>query len=178
MTNHQLAQLNIATLLAPLESPQLADFVDNLGRINALAEQSDGFVWRWDESYDLDGDAAANGSDPKAPTHPFGDDVVVNLSVWRDVAALQAFAFRSDHVEIVRRRREWFAKMDQAYMVLWWVPDGHRPSITEAAERLSMLRERGPSVDAFAFRDAFAPPMAAERRADPSFGAAQNPLAE
>ncbi len=160
MTNHQLAQLNIATLLAPLDSPQLADFVDNLDRINALAESSYGFIWRWDESYDLDGHAAANGSDPEAPAHPFGDDVVVNLSVWLDVEALQAFAFRSDHVAIVRRRREWFAKMDLAYMVLWWVPDGHRPSVNEAAERLAMLRERGPSIEAFTFREAFPPPIA------------------
>ncbi len=74
MPGHQLAQLNIATLRAPLDSPELKDFVDNLDRINALAEQSDGFVWRWDESYDLDGGAAANGSDPKSPTHPFGDE--------------------------------------------------------------------------------------------------------
>ena len=84
----------------------------------------------------------------------------MNLSVWRDVEALQAFAFRSDHVAIVRRRREWFAKMDLAYMVLWWVPDGHRPSVNEAAERLAMLRERGPSIEAFTFREAFPPPIA------------------
>jgi hypothetical protein len=160
MAAYELAQLNIATLLAPLDSPQLKDFVDNLDRINALAEASDGFVWRWDESYDLDGEAAANGSDPKAPAHPFGDEVVVNLSVWRDVEALQAFAFRSDHVEIVRRRREWFAKMDQAYMVLWWVPAGHQPSVDEAAAKLALLRERGASADAFTFREAFAAPGA------------------
>jgi len=161
MSGHQLAQLNIAALRAPLDSPESKDFVDNLDRINALAEQSDGFVWRWDESYDLDGGAAANGSDPKAPTHPFGDAVVVNLSVWRDVAALQAFAFRSDHVDILRRRREWFVPMDQAYAVLWWVPSGHRPSVAEAAERLDALRRHGPSADAFTFREAFPPPVAA-----------------
>ncbi len=158
MSGYQLAQLNIATLLAPLDSPQLKDFVDNLDRINALAEGSDGFVWRWDESYDLDGDAAANGSDAKAPAHPFGDNVIVNMSVWRDVEALQAFAFRSDHVEIVRRRREWFAKMDQAYMVLWWVPQGHQPTPDEAAKRLALLRERGPSADAFTFRETLPSP--------------------
>lgn len=161
MSGYQLAQLNIATLLAPLDSPQLKDFVANLDRINALAESSDGFVWRWDESYDLDGGAAANGSPRSEPAHPFGDDVLVNLSVWRDVAALHAFAFRSAHTDVLRRRREWFAKMDQAYMVLWWVPDGHRPSVNEAAERLASLRELGPSPDAFTFRDAFPSPFGA-----------------
>ncbi len=158
MTSYQLAQLNIATLLAPLDSPQLNDFVGNLDRINALAERSSGFVWRWDESYDLDGEAAANGSDPKAPSHPFGDNMVVNLSVWEDVAALHAFAFQSDHTEILRRRREWFAPMNTAYAVLWWVPSGHQPSVDEAAARLARLRERGPTRDAFTFREAFPAP--------------------
>lgn len=41
-----LAQLNIARMLAPIDSPVMADFVANLDRINQLAEKSDGFVWR------------------------------------------------------------------------------------------------------------------------------------
>ncbi|MFT3734758.1 MAG: DUF3291 domain-containing protein [Rhodocyclaceae bacterium] len=149
MSSYHLAQLNIATMKAPLDSPVMADFVANIDRINALAEQSPGFVWRLKDEH---GDATA--------IRPFGDDVIVNLSVWKDVAALSDFAFKSGHVDILRRRREWFEKMAEAYAVLWWVPAGHRPDVVEAADRLALLRERGASAAAFTFREAFAAPDA------------------
>lgn len=142
MAAWELAQLNIAHLLAPLESPQLADFVGNLDRINALAEASPGFRWRLVES---DGKATA--------LRPFGPDVLVNLSVWADLESLRAFAFASDHAGILRRRAEWFARVGEAYVVLWWVPAGHRPSIGEAHERLQCLRREGPGPRAFGFRN-------------------------
>jgi len=41
MSHYQLAQLNIAIMKEPLESPGMAGFVANLDRINALAE-----IWR------------------------------------------------------------------------------------------------------------------------------------
>ena len=147
MSNYQLAQLNIAALKAPLDSPELKDFVDNLDRINALAEGSAGFVWR------LKGD----GNDATS-LRPLGEDVIVNMSVWRDIEALKDYVYRSSHVEIMRRRREWFTRMAQAYMVLWWVPAGHVPTMAEAAARLELLRQKGPTSDAFTFGDAFAAP--------------------
>lgn len=144
MAARELAQLNIARLKAPLDSPELSEFVASLDRINALAEASPGFVWRLkDES----GNATA------IPT-PFGADMVVNLSVWRDAESLHEFAFRSAHVEVMRRRREWFQKMAEAYLVLWWVPAGHRPDAAEAARRLEHLRRNGPTPEAFTFREA------------------------
>jgi hypothetical protein len=151
MSSYQLAQINIARLKAPLDSPELKDFVDNLDRINALAEGSDGFVWR------LVGD----GNDATS-LRPFGDDVIVNMSVWRDVAALKAFAYQSAHAPIMRRRREWFTRMAEAYLVLWWVPAGHRPTPAEAAARLEQLRKHGPTPAAFNFGAAFAAPDAAQ----------------
>jgi hypothetical protein len=147
MPHFQLAQLNIATLLEPLESPRLADFVANLDRINKLAEQSPGFVWRL---MDENGDATA--------IRPFGKDVVVNMSVWASMASLHAFAFRSVHVEMLRRRREWFDRMPNAYAVLWWVPRNHRPDMQEASQRLASLRAHGPTAYAFTFRDSSAAP--------------------
>ena len=147
MSNYQLAQLNIAALKAPLESPELKDFVDNLDRINALAEGSAGFVWR------LKGE----GNDATS-LRPLGEDVIVNMSVWRDVEALKDYVYRSGHVEIMRRRREWFTRMAQAYMVLWWVPAGHVPTMAEAAARLELLRQKGPTSEAFTFGEAFAAP--------------------
>jgi hypothetical protein len=147
MTGFQLAQLNIAALREPLESPSMADFVANLERINTLAEQSPGFVWRLKDD---DGDATS--------MRPFGEMTIVNMSVWQDVASLQRYAFESAHVEILRRRREWFDRMSNAYAVLWWVPHGHRPTVEEAAERLEHLRSNGPTTRAFTFKDACPPP--------------------
>jgi hypothetical protein len=110
MSRYQLAQLNIAELRAPLDSPELKDFVDNLDRINALAEGSTGFVWR------LMGD----GNDATS-LRPMGENIIVNMSVWKNVVSLRDFVYKSAHVAILRRKREWFTRMAEAYMCLWWV---------------------------------------------------------
>ncbi|WP_255987559.1 DUF3291 domain-containing protein [Chitinolyticbacter albus] len=154
MPSHHLAQLNIATLQAPLDSPQLADFVANLDRVNTLAEQSAGFVWRLKDDA---GNATA--------LRPYGDDVLVNMSVWTDIDALAAFVYRSSHTEIMRRRREWFAAMGEAHMVLWWIPAGHIPTVDEAAERLALLRRNGPSAAAFSFQQRYPASCADEQGA-------------
>lgn len=140
MTRYHLAQLNIATMREPLESPSMADFVANLDRINALADSAPGFVWRLK---DEQGDATS--------VRPFGENILVNMSVWESIESLHDFAFRTAHTDIMRRRRDWFDRMEQAYAVLWWVVAGHMPTIEEAANRLSLLREKGPTADAFTF---------------------------
>jgi hypothetical protein len=140
MSNFELAQLNVSRLKAPLDSPILADFVANLDRINLLADAADGFRWRLQTDA---GDATS--------LRPFGDDVIVNMSVWRDVDALIQFVYNSAHVGIMKRRREWFAHASEASAVLWWVPSGHRPLLAEAADRLERLRRHGPSATAFTF---------------------------
>jgi hypothetical protein len=65
-------------------------------------------------------------------------------------------------VEILKRKREWFTRMKDAYMVLWWVPAGHRPTVQEAAERLELLRQKGPTAEAFHFGEAYSPPDAGQ----------------
>jgi len=147
MSRHHLAQLNIARMRAPLESPLMADFVANLERINALAEASRGYVWRLQDEA---GDATA--------LRPFGDDVLVNMSVWTDVQSLSDYVYKSAHTEALKRRREWFERIAEAHQVLWWVPAGHRPDLQEAAERLAHLREHGATAHAFSFRQALAAP--------------------
>ena len=148
MTDYRLAQLNIGRLKAPVDAPETAGFTDNLDRINALAEASPGFVWR------LQDEAGAATS-----IRPFDDeDILVNLSVWTDVEALKAFVYRSAHVEIFRKRADWFHKMEGVHMVLWWVPAGHMPGVEEAKARLIALQEKGPHAEAFTFRDYFDPP--------------------
>jgi hypothetical protein len=150
MARYELAQMNVARLRAPLDSPQLADFVGALDRINAIADGSPGFVWRLQDD---SGNATA--------LHPMGEDIIVNMSVWQDPRSLQAFVYRSDHVGVMKRRREWFDKMD-LYLVLWWVPGGHRPTTEEGITRMNLLRSRGPSADAFSFGKLFPAPDSAE----------------
>lgn len=157
MKTFQLAQMNIARLLAPLDSPQLQDFVDNLDRVNALADGSPGFVWRLQTPA---GDATT--------LRPLGDDVIINMSVWVDVEALNQFVYRSEHVQIMRRRREWFERMIESHLVMWWVPRGHMPTVEEGIERLNHLRQHGPSAYAFNVRKAFPPPDQADESVIPS----------
>lgn len=147
MPSYQLAQLNIGTIKAPLDSPLMADFTNNLARINALAEASAGFVWRLK-------DDSGNATDYR-PLDPL---TIVNMSVWRDLDALMQYVYQSEHVALMRRRREWFERMDTAFMVLWWVPAGHEPTVAEALERLEYLRANGESRAAFSFRKPFAAP--------------------
>jgi hypothetical protein len=145
---YHLAQVNIAVLREPLDSPALADFVAALAPINALADASPGFVWRLQTE---DGDATA--------IRPFDDDMImVNMSVWQSVEALGDYVYRSAHTPVMRRRREWFQAMAEAYVALWWVPAGHRPAVGEAKERLEHLRANGPGSFAFTFRRPFPPP--------------------
>lgn len=143
----QLAQVNVGRLKAPIDHPMIKDFADNLDRINALAEGSPGFVWR------------LKGDGNNATDLAIGDDplFIPNLSVWTDIPSLGAFVYRSGHIEIMRRRREWFEHMD-LYMTLWWVPAGHTPTVEEALEKLAHLEAHGPTAAAFTFKSPFPPP--------------------
>jgi hypothetical protein len=147
MSGCQLAHLNIAKMRAPLESPDMVEFVNNLDRINALADQAPGFVWRLKDE-----------SEEAAAITLFGNDYLVNMSVWTDVESLSDYAFQSGHVEIMRRRREWFWPMAAANAVLWWVPEGHVPTAREAKAKLEHLRGHGPSPSAFTFKQSYLPP--------------------
>jgi hypothetical protein len=159
MSAFELAQLNIGVIRAPMDAPLMADFANNLERINTLAEASPGFVWRLQTAA---GDATA--------IRPFDDDnMLVNMSVWRDVESLNRYVYTSAHLELMRRRREWFEPMKEAFLVLWWVPKGQRPTVEEAIAKLDLLRSQGPGPKAFTFRKAHPAPDAAATAAPPSF---------
>ena len=149
----ELAQVNISRLLAPLDSPLLADFVAALDEVNAAGERAPGFVWRLQTE---DGDATAI----RAFTWDVGarHGVIGNLTVWTSVEALADFAFSGTHVAIMRRRRTWFARAAEATTALWWVPAGHRPSTDEAEDAVLHLRAHGPTPRAFTFRRPFPAP--------------------
>jgi Domain of unknown function (DUF3291) len=142
-----LAQVNIARVKAPLSEPLMAGFVGRLDEINALADRSSGFVWRLQT-------AAGNATDLR----PYDDDLIlVNMSVWESFEALQAFVYRTAHIEVLRKRYDWFEKFEGVYAALWWVPAGHIPSVDEAKERLAHLTAHGPTPFAFTFQVRFQP---------------------
>ena len=146
--NQYLAQMNITRMRAPLDDPLMERFVAWLEPINALADESPGFIWRLQTD---EGDATS--------IRAFEDDrILVNMSVWESLEALQAFVFRSDHVRVMRERAQWFEPTDLPTTVLWWVPEGHLPTVDEAKKRLDLLREQGPSENAFTFSKPFSPP--------------------
>ena len=137
-----LAQVNVARSLAPLDSPQLAEFVANLVPINALADASPGFVWRLQTEA---GDATA--------LRVLDGEWLVNLSVWESLESLRAFVYRSAHADVLRRRQEWFERSAEPYLALWWIEAGSIPTLADAEERLLMLRADGPSSRAFTLRE-------------------------
>jgi heme-degrading monooxygenase HmoA len=141
VTQHHLAQINIARFRAPKTDPANSDFMAALDHVNALAEASPGFIWRLvgagDNAVDID-----VADDPR---------LAVNLSVWEDMESLAAFAYRNaDHRAVMRRRKEWFEPM-AVYMALWWVPRGHRPTADEGLAQLALLERLGPTQEAFVF---------------------------
>lgn len=154
---HELAQVNIALAREPLDAPLLADFMASLAPVNARADLARGFVWRMQSE---DGDATA--------VRGFGEDprLIINLTVWQSLETMRDFVYGEPaHLAVMRRRREWFERLD-LYTVLWWVPAGHRPAVTEAEERLECLREHGPTARAFTFRRHFDAPGAVVEHRD------------
>ena len=139
MSDH-LAQLNVGRVRHALDDPRMADFMNNLARINAVAERSPGFVWRYT-------DASGNATE----TLPFADDprMMINMSVWESVEALERYVYLTVHKRFYGRRPEWFEKTEGPHFVMWWIPAGHRPMLIEAKERLEYLAAHGPSDHAF-----------------------------
>jgi len=146
MSTFHLAQLNLAKPLFPLDDPRMAGFVDNLNRINELGKAAPGFVWILETE-------SGNATD----IHAFDDpSILINLTVWESVETLRAFSYQTEHVEYVRRRHEWFAPL-KPYLVAWWIPAGHLPSIAESKERLAHFEGEGPSPYAFTLNKTFPP---------------------
>lgn len=143
-----LAQINIGKILgASINDAFMKDFVDQLDEVNALAEESKGFIWRLK-------DDANNATGIKA----FDDDqIIVNMSVWETVEDLEAFVYNGRHLDVLKRRKEWFSRL-KMFLALWWIPAGSIPTIEEAKNRLLHLEQNGPSAFAFDFKKRFGPP--------------------
>jgi len=147
VTRFHLAQVNMAHARAPLDHPLLADFVELLEPINAIADESPGFVWRLQSD---DGNATS--------LRIFDDEsMLVNMSVWTDVESLRRFVYQSRHLDVFRRRTEWFQRMAEVYLALWWIPAGSIPTVADAEVRITHLRAHGPTPYAFTFASVYEP---------------------
>jgi hypothetical protein len=157
--DYHLAQANIALMRAPLTHPVMEGFVRQLEFINAVADGSPGFVWRLQTE---DGDATA--------IRAFDDErILVNMSVWESVQALFDYVYKGEHLGPLADRKQWFLPLAGSHLVLWWIPRGHRPSVEEAKERLSLLDRLGPTPQAFTFKVRF-PPGERDKEVRPADG--------
>ena len=140
-----LAQVNIAKARGLITSPVMASFVAATAEINRIADAAPGFVWR------------LQGEEENAlATRVFGDPLlVVNLSVWESVEALRDYTYTTEHVEIMRRRREWFDRLDGPHLAMWWIPEGTTPSPQDGKARLAHLDTHGPTPHSFTFSQVF-----------------------
>jgi len=139
---YQLAQFNIARVRYPLEDPRMAEFVENVERVNGLAEKIPGFVCRLQ-------DESGHAMNMRVYDDP---TILPNLTVWENVEALERFVWQTLHQRFFVRREEWFAPI-KTTLVLWWIPAGHRPEMAEGVARLDHLIAHGPSEHAFGWNE-------------------------
>ena len=145
---YQIAQINIAQAKADKDSEVMSGFIARLDEIHTLADNAPGFVWRLETEDGEDGSVSV-----------FNDPLLlINMSVWQDIDSLRAFVYKSIHIELLQNRDAWFDKMGEMHQTLWWVPAGHIPSIQEGKDKLDLIRELGPTTDAFTFGKKFPSP--------------------
>ena len=144
MKEHNLAQVNIAKRLAPMDDPIMQDFVNNLDKINAIADSADGFVWRMQDE------------DKELGAKVFEDDaLLINMSVWKSLESLFVYTYNSGHIEVFKRKKEWFSKMKMMHMAFWYIPKGYEPTFQDAKDRLDYLNKHGDTPYAFSFKSKF-----------------------
>ena len=141
-----VAQVNVARILAPLDDPVMVDFVNNLDQLNKLAEETNGFIWRFKEE--------SNERVKTVHLHGY-DHILVNLSVWDTVDDLYDYVYKTTHAEMLKRKGEWFTRMKQMHMAIWHMQPNRFPDVDEAAQRLEYIRDKGESPYAFTFKTRF-----------------------
>lgn len=142
--SHHFVELNVARLRQPLDHPDTAEFVAVLEAVNQIAERTPGFVWRLQDASGRSSSYVTAHDDPQ---------MIINLTIWEDPAALRHFTYKSGHGAYFRRRREWFEPSPEPYMVCWWLPAGEVPTVADALARLDHLRTHGPGPDGFLLTD-------------------------
>ncbi|NJN35214.1 MAG: DUF3291 domain-containing protein [Saprospiraceae bacterium] len=145
-----ISAINIGRIVGnTINDPIMSEFTSNLDKINALAESSKGFIWRLKDS-----------ENNATSFNPYNDErIIINISVWENIEALQNFAYQTNHADFLKRRKEWFEKFGKAYTCLWWIMKGAFPTVEEAVERLDFFQKNGATERAFDFRTPFKMPL-------------------
>jgi hypothetical protein len=154
--SHHLAQINVGRLVAPADSPVVAEFMEALAPINALADAAPGFVWRLQDEEGTGGATAIQTSDDPL--------FIINMSVWESLETLREYVYKTVHVEYLRRRREWFEPHVELHLACWWVPAGSVPTPEEGLRRVALIREHGPGPEAFTLAKPFPAPALTDGR--------------
>jgi len=144
-----LAEINVARMNGVnINDPIMKEFVDNLEIVNNLAEKSEGFVWRLKDE-----------SNNATNINPYNDEqVIINVSVWQTLVALENFVHRTFHSDFLKRRKEWFQTYGKVHTAMWWIPKEQVPTIEDSVEKLAYLQKNGSSDIVFDFRNKFPPP--------------------
>ena len=132
-----------------INDPIMQEFVDNLDKVNAVAESSNGFVWRLKDE-----------NNNATSLNPYNDEqVIINISVWETIETLENFMYKTFHTEFLKRRKEWFQSFGKAYTAMWWIEEGKYPSMQEAVDKLDYLQKNGASAVVFDFKHKFPQPV-------------------
>ena len=137
-----LAELNIGRLVADTDDPRVAEFMDNLDRVNGLGKRMPGFVWMMEGS----GEPGTGNTEAKIDGDP---RFVSNLTVWTDLESLETFVWGTIHKRFFERRQEWFEVLGEQHFTMWWIEPGHRPSLQEGLDRIAHRARHGDSDHAF-----------------------------
>jgi len=149
MSQYFIAEINIAKMKGvDINDPIMKEFVENLDAVNQIAEKSEGFVWRLKDE-----------NNNATSLNPYNDEtIIINVSVWKSIETLENFMYRTFHSDFLKRRKEWFLTYGSAHTAMWWIPEGHIPTMQEAVDKLSFLQTNGPSPNSFDFRHKFPAP--------------------
>lgn len=149
MKKYLIAEINIARMKGVnINDPIMQEFLENLDKVNALAESSEGFVWRLKDE-----------SNNATNLNPYNDEqIIINISVWESIEALEQYVYKSFHTDFLKRRKEWFHQFGKAFTAMWWTPEGVFPTMDEAVEKLEYLQKNGASQLAFDFKRKFPEP--------------------
>lgn len=149
MKKYQLAEINVARMKGvTIDDPIMKEFVDNLDKVNTLAENSEGFVWRLKDD-----------NNNATSLNPYDDEqVIINISVWDSIETLEQYVFKTFHSEFLKRRKEWFHKYGKVHTAMWWIESGNFPTVEEAVAKLAVLQKEGAAKEVFTFKNRFSAP--------------------
>jgi hypothetical protein len=149
MNHYKIAEINVARMKwVNINDPMMKEFVENLDKVNSIAEMSEGFIWRLKDD-----------NNNATSLNPFDDEqIIINVSVWENLEKLENFMYKTFHSEFLKRRKEWFQQYGKAHTALWWVQHGHFPTLQEAIANLDYLQKNGPTQKVFDLKNKFPPP--------------------